>query len=615
MNAVTFTKNALVCGVLSVLSISVFAQGQAHGLSDGTQLYGTTAKALLDLNAPYGLSQAQLDELANSTTWQRLLLMQKGKSQIKDSQFFLADDGRTNPKNELIATLNAMQQGNQKAQCQFVARTHFLRSELTKLGINADKQGACAEFDAWAKSLDAGTTSGALSLIFADEHPNALGSAFAHAFLKLDTNKSLASGQDSDAIAINYSSIRSKSESEAIAALKSVVGAYNSGLDIVNYAKKQDEYIVKGERDIWQYKIALSSDELQQIIRHLWETKDLQRPYFFTHNNCATEIVRLIDVVRPDKNIAKDMGNIVVPSKIAYILDKHGMVQETIFLPSNATKRQALINNGKDFDFASLKPNNNNPIHASATHRIGVGAGYDDSHGGTNQGKGKIYTLSLTSAYQDDLNRPAGVRKFHNVLLPSLDIVVDDEKVKVDKLTLFSSRSYNPINTAKNNPDPQTGKPKNAWGLHLGFRQVTDASGADNSDHLVMDNRIEYGRSWTMGKGASGTGDLADSLCYVLGGVGAQIGKINQGYRVGVGANMGCIHHASDNVRFVGELLLPVWYHHDPSDSRSAYLQPSVSLGMQYDLSRNHALRLTGNIEKVHGDTQERVQLQYLRYF
>ena len=615
MNAVTFTKNALVASLFAV-SLSAFAGGQAHGLTDGTQLHDNIIQKAFNLQRPYELSEQQLDTLANSTTWQRLFLMQNGKSQIKDSDFFLTADGRSNPNMELVAMLNAMQLSDEQTMCRFVARTHFLHTELGKLGIDSGVGDIkCPEFDAWANSLDAGNVSGALSLIFADEHPNALGSAFAHAFLKLDTGKSLASGQDKDAIAINYSSIRPKGANEAIAALKSVVGSYNSGLDIVNYAEKQAEYIVQGERDIWQYKIALSPDELDQIIRHLWETKDIQRPYFFTHNNCATEIVRLIDVVRPDKNIAKDMGSVVVPSKIAYILDKHGMIQETIFLPSNATKRQALINNGADFNLANLKPNNNNPVHASPTHRLGLGVGYDDSHGGTGRGSGEFYTLSLTSAYQDELNRPAGVRKFHNVLLPSLDLTVDDEKVKVDRLVIFSSRSYNPVNTAKNNPNPETGKPKPAWGLHLQFRQVTDASSPDNGDHLVMDNRIEYGRSWTLGKGASGTGDLSDTLCYVFGGAGAQIGKINQGYRIGVGASAGCMHHASDKLRLLGELAVPVWYHYDKADNRSAYLQPSVSVGMQYDLSRSHALRLTGKVEKVNNNTQEQVQLQYLRYF
>ena len=192
---------------------------------------------------------------------------------------------------------------------------------------------------------------------------------------------------------------------------------------------------------------------------------------------------------------------------------------------------------------------------------------------------------------------------------------MDDEKVKVDRLVIFSSRSYNPVNTAKNNPNPETGKPKNAWGLHLGFRQVTDASSLENGDHLVMDNRIEYGRSWTLGRGASGTGDLSDTLCYVFGGAGGQIGKINQGYRIGVGATAGCLHHVSDKLRLMGELAVPVWYHYDKADNRSAYLQPSVSVGMQYDLSRSHALRLTGKVERVNHDTQEQVQLQYLRYF
>lgn len=597
--------SALTFGI--VLSQGALANTTAHGLTDGLGLNPQITNLSKQFATPFGLTDEQIQTLSEHITWQRLLLIKKGKSQIDDGGFFLAKgESKGEPKSELIAMLHAMQAKNSDILCQFPARTHFLSQELQKLGVAVgDLQKDCTGFNQWASNLDGQ----ALSLIFAEEHPNSMSSMYGHAFLRLDTTKSVASGQDKDAIAINYSSVvTDKKVNEGVRAVKSMFGGYAGGLEFINFADKQDDYLVDDERDIWQYTIALTKDEIDQIIRHLWETRESGRRYYFTHNNCATEIVRLIDVVRADKSIGDDMGSIVIPSQIAHILDKHGMVAKTKFLPSNATKRQALINNGSDFDLAKLAPNRNNPIHATPRHRLGVSVGHDDRTGAT-------YGLSVRSAYQDLLDKSVGVRPFLDLKILSADVSYDDEKLKIKEATLFSTRSYNPTNTAKNNAKQNANKGLEAWGLHLNALQAVDASSPENADHLVLNTTIEKGKSWTLGQAPHGTGDLADTLCYVFGQASGQLGKVNQGYRVGVGMSAGCSHRASERFRLLGELSVPYWYHHDTSADRSGYVQPSVNVGMQYDVSRTHAVRLTGQVQKNHGDTHENVRLELLRYF
>lgn len=605
MKTVNFGKSFLSLALLSVGM--AHAEPSAHGLTDGMQILHL--KELTNTaNTPFGLTDTAIDEMANHVLWGRLLLAKQGVSQVKDPDFFLSKTHDV--RDELLANLTALQKGDKAQICRFPARMAFLANELGKMGIKAKySDELCGDFKAWADGLDGQ----ALSLIFAEKHPNALGSSYGHAFLRLDTTKSLATGKDGDAVAINYASIVPDKVNEAVRALKSIVGAYDSGLEFFNYQEKKDEYTVKGERDIWQYEMDLSGQDVRQILRHLWETKDMNRPYFFTHDNCATEIVRLIDVVRADKDIAKDMGRIVIPAKIARILQSHGMVKKTTFVPSNATVRQAKLNNSNDFDLQTLKPNNNNPVHASPTHRLGVSVAYDDHHGG--HGKGAVYGLSVRSAYQDLLDRPDGVRSYLDLTILSADVKYDKETLKLDKATIFSSRSYNPSNSAKNNPNPTTGKPKSAWGLHLTAEQTTDASSTDNADHLVFNAKVERGKSWVLGKAPAGTGDLADTLCYVFGGVGGQLGRINQGYRVGVGVLAGCSHRVSDDFRVLGEINVPYWYHHDSSPSRSGYIQPSVMMGMQYDLTHQDGVRVLVNSERLYDKTQNTVQLGYHRYF
>lgn len=604
MNKQTFYRLTLSLMVSAIMS-NANATPKAHGIADGTQL---NHELLHTLKTPYGLNAKTLDELSSKVLWERLLLIKNGKSQVKDPKFFLADGSL---KGELLASLSVLERGDVALMCRFPARMAFLSEELGKLGAQVTfNETLCGDFWQWADGLDGQV----LSLIFAEEHPNSLGSSYAHAFLSLDTTKSLSTGQDSDAIAINYSSqVPDQKTNEAIRAIKSVVGAYDSGLEFLNYEQKKNDYIIKDERDIWQYEMDLSPQEVRQILRHLWETKDISRPYFFTHDNCATEIVRLIDVVRADKDIARDMGKIVIPAKVAQILQKHGMVRQTTFVPSNSTLRQARINNGEGFDVTALQPNNNNPVHASPTHRIGFVVGHDNHHGGA--GQGATYGVSVRSAYQDLLDRPVGVRPFLDLQILSGSLKYDKDKLKIDQATIFSSRSYNPSNSAKNNPNPTTGKPKPAWGLHLTLEQAHDASGADNLDHLVFNVKMERGKSWVVGQAQAGTGDLPDGLCYVFGGAGTQLGRLNQGYRAGVSLSAGCHQRVSERIRVLGELNVPYWYHHDKAQNRSGYFQPSAKVAMQYDLTHRDGIRLMADVERLYDKNRHGVQLGYFRYF
>ncbi|OOR92785.1 hypothetical protein B0181_01225 [Moraxella caviae] len=597
---------------------------------------------------PFSLSQAQIDAWAAHTTWRRLLFMptadkdKAGKavissiSQQDDPEFFLAPNGSQDPTAELIAMLKAVQNQDEAVLCRLPARAHFIQENLQKLGINTPEL-ACAEFDAWADLLGGH----GLSLVFAEEHGNSLASAFAHVFMRVDKD-----GSTDTATAINYTVAPNRRDSQAEGAIKSMLGSYDGVMEIMPFAKKASDYLHTDGRDLWVYRLNLNDDELRQVLRHIYEVQSLQRPYFFTHDNCATEIVRLIDLVRPDENLRKQVGKIVIPSQIARIMDQEGIIISREFMPSDTTKKQAAINkaytNGEDIrpllaqplanfrDVSVARPSNNDAAKSSPVYRLGLGAGVTDfADKAHHQPSNTKAIISVRSAYQDALDRPAGVRQFHALSLPSMTLSASDGDVSLDELTIFSVRSYNPANTAKNNATintantaktatPADDKPKSAsaWGQHLRLMRVMDASSAANDNHLVLDVRLEKGKSWTLGQGAAGTGMLGDTLCYALIGYGAQLGKLNQGYRVGGGLDLGCVYQPAGRWRALGELSLPVWYHHDKADvSRDLYVQPKLSVGAQFDINARQALRMTGDVEWGKGDTQQQLMAQWLTYF
>ncbi|MFC0820703.1 Lnb N-terminal periplasmic domain-containing protein [Moraxella marmotae] len=643
----TAAKKLLACLMLSVIATPAFA---TNGITDGTQLSGsirqlsmlatldngTFANANADTDGsadfvqfekanqisqvnqtsqinqadktanPFGLTDTALQQISSSVGWRRLLLFgdkpkSNDKSSLNNPKFFLSKQGQHDAHAELVAMLTAMQNHDTDAVCRFVARTHFLNQILADYGIDSGTSDVlCGEFEQFAKRLNAKR----LSLIFAEENPNHIASAFAHTLLRADDGK-----DDTQATAINYTISSNPADNAAAAAIKSLSGGYFGVMEILPYQQKADDYLIKNERDLWQFSLNLTADEVAQIVRHIWEVKDMARPYFFTHDNCATEIVRLIDVVRPQGSMRAKVGKIVIPSRIASILSEQGVISRQQYLPSASSIRQAKLNNGNDFDMLNLIPSHNNPIDATPVHRIGVGIGMDNRYQNRT-----VYGVQLNAAYQDLLDNPNGVRPLLDLQLLSLDAIYDDEKAKIKDLTIFATRSLNPSNTAKNNA--MADKKGRASGMRLKFTQVTDASDTANDDHLVLDVGMQKGKAWTLGQAAKNSGEIADTTCYALANGGVQLGRINQGYRIGVGANLGCVHYATHRLRGVLELSLPYYYHPDnQAGVRSGYWQPAVSVGVQADISRDYAIRATAKREWANAQNSTQAMIALQRYF
>ncbi|HAV47760.1 MAG TPA: hypothetical protein DCX43_06550, partial [Psychrobacter sp.] len=276
-------------------------------------------------------TQAKAKNLAQHTTWRRLLYFfddqknligkKKDSSIVDDAAFFLSKNGQHDSAAELDALLVALADemaatsdsrtansklSNPTAQksvqssvlCRFPARVQWLTDTL-----NIDKSGLqtdCPELNDWMQML----APEQLSIMFAQEYLDNPISAFAHTLLRIDSKASVADpSQIHHAVALNYTVGGDSSDNFLVYAIKSMSGGYDNLIEIDPYPEKLAKYLQEDERDAWTYQLALTPAEVQQIMLHVWETKDLKLPYYFTTDNCASEILRLIDVVRPQQHL------------------------------------------------------------------------------------------------------------------------------------------------------------------------------------------------------------------------------------------------------------------------------------------------------------------------
>ena len=615
-------------------------------------------------------AQAKADNLAQHTTWRRLLyfvddkkgLLAKDTNQslIDSKAFFLAANGQQDSAAELDATLMALAQelttpttnntrvaADDSVLCRFPARVQWLTASL---GLeNSDLQIDCPKLDAWMIEL----APQQLSVMFAAEYLDNPISAFGHTLLRID---SPASSKDftqiHHAYALNDTVDGDTADNFVLYAIKAASGGYDNRIEIDPYPKKLAEYLKEDERDTWTYQLALSVDEVQQIMLHVWETKDLKIPYYFATDNCASEILRLIDVVRPNQHLLSKLPYAVIPSDVINLLNKENLLASSRYTPADSSVRQAQLNqarldykkqlgyrhisqdeiktiksadknlsssmspDGKRLSPLTIAPADNNPLdrHPLQRAHIGIGQSGDNSY----------IDVGLRAGFHDTLDRTAGFDQFFDLegLAATLRFYDTDsdkdnqpKSVEFQNFTLLRGRSYNPINSAEKG---QT------WGASIEATRINDGSQQGGTSHLVGSTTLEYGKSWAFGTprmGALGqmTSEMPPQLCYALATGAVQGGRgINKGYRAGIGVNAGCIYQLNHQLRAAAELQLPYWYHgsSDQADVKGSYWQPITTIGLQYDIDKKQALRINASYElQDRVEANEDFSLAYMRYF
>jgi len=629
------------------------------------------AKAETDANQLLNLwrEQAKTKNLAQDTTWRRLLYFSDEKkgwfgknkniSAVDDARFFLSPNGREDSGAELDAMLvafademanktnnsktnNTAQASNSNsALCRFPARAKWLSDTLAI--EKSAMQVTCPELTEWMQKL----APEQLSIMFAQEYLDNPLSAFAHTLLRIDSKASVADpSQIHHAYALNDTVDGDTKDNFVLYAIKSMTGGYNNLIEIDPYPEKLAKYLQDDERDAWTYQLDLTPEEVQQIILHVWETKDLKLPYYFTSDNCASEILRLIDVVRPEQHLLSQLPYAVIPSDVVQLLNKEGFLASTNYTPADSTLRQAQLNKVKQereqlgyhnnpkqmlneiksaqlnkvssmsADGQTLLPHqiavsDTNPLNRHSLQMGSIGIGQ--------RGDNNYIDLGARAGYHDTLDNPSGFPQFFDLEGASATLRLYDtdndkanqpKSVVLQNLTLIKGRSFNPVNSAKK------GK---TWGASIEATRVNDGSQQDGTDHLVGSLGYESGWSWAFGTPSAGTGEMPPQLCYTFLAGTAQTGRgINKGFRVGAGVNAGCRYQINNRLRAQAELQLPYWYHGSSDDSnvRGHYWQPISSLGLQYDIDKKQALRINANYEwQDRIDANDDVQLSYRRYF
>ncbi len=225
---------------------------------------------------------------------------------------FLSEKGDVSPESEILTTIQALyseselltQKLKRHPQCHYAARAKWLNQVL---GVSADDILPCIERAEWKKKLN----SKRVSIIFAASDLGNASSSFGHTFLKL-INPENAQNKDLIDYGIDYSAETDASGS-VLYALKGLAGFYPGRFAMLPYHQKIRDYINLDGRDIWEYNLNFTEPEVDFLIDHLLEMENAKAPYYFFSDNCSYQILKTLEVVRPNINLADSFKYFVIP--------------------------------------------------------------------------------------------------------------------------------------------------------------------------------------------------------------------------------------------------------------------------------------------------------------
>lgn len=282
-------------------------------------------------------------KLAERPEWKKLLhhlpraAWFGARSLIDSPNFFLAPNGKTDLQAELEATLASFWSpleetaDQQNPQCRFIARRAWLDRELgfdrARLPLRE-----CPRFNAWVAAMDPK----ALTLVFPSAYLNSPASMYGHTLLRVD-----ARDQDERtrllAYTINFAALTEETNG-LLFAVNGLLGGYPGSFSILPYYIKVREYSHLENRDIWEYELDFTAEEIERVLQHAWELGPAWFQYFFFDENCSYHLLALLQVARPQLDLVSRFSWWALPiDTVREVTERAGLLARATYRPSQAT--------------------------------------------------------------------------------------------------------------------------------------------------------------------------------------------------------------------------------------------------------------------------------------
>lgn len=326
----------MLLALFILIGLSTSSQAQTLAPAPGDTKADLAAKAG---KTSEPIQNPKIVQIAEERYWKLLLHYRDSfpapdKSEADGESFFFSPKGRTDAYAELMATLDAFRSpldiviGNRTdhPQCFFPERFRYLRESI---GDQPEWRGIfihkCPEYEAWKKQLKAKS----VTLVYAAPYLGSPASLFGHTFLRIDSqdNPMLDRGISFEAF--------TGTDGGVGYAIRGLTGSYPGLFSLVPYYLKTHVYTDAENRDLWEYRLNLTPQQIERMLGHAWEMGTTYFDYYFIDQNCAYHLLSLLEVANPEWKLRDQFKVMTIPADTLRVMTEiPGAVKNIQYRPS-----------------------------------------------------------------------------------------------------------------------------------------------------------------------------------------------------------------------------------------------------------------------------------------
>jgi hypothetical protein len=402
----------------------------------GTALLLLSPRADASSGSDSALATARMMNLARSPEWLRLVHYRPTSwggvaSDVDGREFFLASRGKEDPEAELDATIRAFYmppiggKEDEHAVCRFPARFLWLNEQLRFEG--ALQRPACDALARYgASSVEA------VSVVYASNYLDNPASAFGHTFLHLKRRNPEGSGQSNDRAdyGIDYTATPDTTN-PLLYAFKGLTGMFPGYIRLHSFEYKIREYGNYEARDLWEYDLLLTRNEVNLLALHLWELAAAHIDFFYLTGNCSFQIIAALEAAAARLDLLSHVRAPVNPADtIKALVSVPGLVSGVTYRPSLRSQSRALA-----------VPRDKAPDLSHGSMRVVLGSG------ATSQYDRAFGTIGYRLALHDLADPPDGEPELSQLQFLDTRLRYDFGRrlLTLDSLTFAEALALNPL--------------------------------------------------------------------------------------------------------------------------------------------------------------------------
>src|SRR6185437_13142011 len=171
------------------------------------------------------------------------------------------------------------------------------------------------------------------TLVFASYFLNNPASMFGHTLMRIDSRRT-GSGNNLMNYGVNYAAA-TDTENSFLYALKGLTGAFQGRFAIFPYYTKVQEYNNWESRDLWEYELKFTPDQLNMMLLHLWELGGTYFDYYYFQENCSYHVLALLEIANPDLRLKDSFFFSVIPTDtVKLVMAQEGLVKNIVYRPA-----------------------------------------------------------------------------------------------------------------------------------------------------------------------------------------------------------------------------------------------------------------------------------------